>query len=179
MTYQQLEVKVRVTNFVKQYICNDQDLEDVLQEVWISLYLAYPSYQEHGHLIAWALKIAYHECNNFFRSRTKEIKKVNELREILSESLAGEINPHLIEKEVVFSYLYKLSKKTNLDRDMKILHAYFLDFKNIMCISREQNISRKVVTRIINHAKLDLRDEFYTIFDDSYQCIDKLNIVKN
>lgn len=73
---------------VRSFVCSHEDTDDVLQDIFMKIWAALPSFREEAQLFTWIWRIATNESLNFLRSQR--------LRAALSfESLADSLDRKL------------------------------------------------------------------------------------
>jgi RNA polymerase sigma factor (sigma-70 family) len=62
----------RLRNFIRRRVANEADVEDILQDVFSELVLAYSLMQPVEHLSAWLFRVARNRITDLFRRRRTE-----------------------------------------------------------------------------------------------------------
>ena len=54
---------------VRRFVCSHEDADDLVQEIFIKIWAALPSFREEARLFTWLYRIATNETLNFLRNR--------------------------------------------------------------------------------------------------------------
>ncbi|MFA5927179.1 MAG: RNA polymerase sigma factor [Patescibacteria group bacterium] len=144
----------RLANF------SSQDVEDILQDIFIKAYLNLNSFNPKLKFSSWLYRITHNETiNHFKKARTRPITLSTEDNELILQFIASDSN---IEKEMwsqddAASIQRTLTKLNKNYRDVIIL-KYFedKDYKEISDILRKP---MGTVATLLNRAKKSLREE--------------------
>lgn len=55
--------------YVRRFVCSHEDADDLVQEVFIKIWAALPSFREEAQLFTWLYRIATNESLNFLRKQ--------------------------------------------------------------------------------------------------------------
>lgn len=133
-----------------------KDTEDVIQEVFVQVYLSLAHYQSQG-LKAWLTRIAVNKAIDYKR-RAKRIKE--ELTETLeyaetSSQLKNDVETPFMQKvgrELLENRLHQLPANYR-----EVLYAYYFQEKSYQEIADEQGIAIKSVESKLYRAKMWIR----------------------
>lgn len=140
---------------------NKEDIEDILQEVFINVYKNLNAYNPNYKFSSWIYRITHNECINFLR-RNKNLKQINtnirinnENDEIfdLLDNIASDID---LEKEIIKNHEKDIVHKILLELDEKyraVLVLKYLEEKDYTEISDILKIPIGTVGSLINRAK--------------------------
>jgi len=79
------EFNTPLKNFIKKRVKNDQDVDDILQNVFFKIHNNINSLRETDRIHAWVYSITRHELANFYRARKSESDITEFLEDIISE----------------------------------------------------------------------------------------------
>ncbi|MCF2447301.1 sigma-70 family RNA polymerase sigma factor [Dyadobacter sp. CY345] len=140
------------------YCYDVENRKDLIQEITIQLWLAFPKYDEHFMISTWMYRIALNVSISFYRKQTTIIKLSQPLTtEILS--LLTDDSP--LESDSELSLLYSFIRELNeLDRALILLYLEERSQQEIADILgiTPSNVSTKVV-----RIKEKLRKKFSTL----------------
>lgn len=121
---------VPLQRFVKFKINDKYAAEDIIQDVCLTATLKFESLKNKASFKAWLIGIANHKCNDYYRSKAKDMQIS---LESLSESVLSTGRFGVAEKNIVRDTLEVLG-----DKEKQILYLYF--FKNLS----QEDISKKL-----------------------------------
>lgn len=84
--------RLRLRNFIRRRVGDEDDADDVLQDVFLELVEAYRIFQPLDQVSAWLFRVARNRIIDLFRK-----KKAVPLEDVLPSSLAGELEPLTVE----------------------------------------------------------------------------------
>ena len=153
-----------IYRMVSKFSVNRFETEDIVQEVFIRLYLQYESGGEVQYPKTWLYKVASNICINTVerRKQTKHIETVNELDLGVCESLEQKIEEdehiHIIQKA--------LSTLKEQEKLMVILYSEGLSYKEISVISgvRFTSVS-KSLSRALEKLKPLLKTHYHEMLN--------------
>jgi RNA polymerase sigma-70 factor (ECF subfamily) len=67
MSFAWNKFRSELLNYIKKKIQNEADAEDILQEVFIKMYVNFEHLEHHGKLRSWLYKITNNAIIDFFR----------------------------------------------------------------------------------------------------------------
>lgn len=141
----------RISNFSKE------DIEDVLQEVFITVYKNLNSYNPSFKFSSWIYRITHNKTINFYKAKKPHTNYIDlEDKEILDvilvdKDVALEVHDEL-EKEYVLAEITKLDKKYK-----SVLVLRYVEGKDYNEISDILQIPVNTVGTLINRAKKILK----------------------
>ena len=153
-------IKRIVDSIVKERISNPSDRNEVLQDICIKLYTSFDGYHEKGFLTEWVKKIATNVCNDYYRQKAVQMKRLKEYSEDYKATVLDDNKRTLLQREIFYHAREKLLLKENITFEDKILKCYLVDELSVAEISRILNISRKVVTRVRDKERKKLQSLF-------------------
>lgn len=121
---------VPLQRFVKFKINDKYAAEDIIQDVCLTATLKIDSLKNKASFKAWLIGIANHKCNDYYRSKAKDMQIS---LESLSESVLSTGRFGVAERNIVRDTLEVLG-----DKEKQILYLYF--FKNMS----QEDISKKL-----------------------------------
>ncbi len=144
----------KLSNYLRKFINHQDELEDVLQEVFIKVYKNLFGFDINKKFSSWIFRIAHNEAINNIRKRKKEILSLddNEWQVIdekinLEKELEEKINRKIIEKA-----LLKIKSKYR-----EVLILYFLEEKTYEEISEILRIPISTVGVLLLRGKKKLK----------------------
>ena len=93
---------------IRRFVCCHEDTDDLVQEVFIKIWAALPSFRRDAQLFTWIYRIATNEVLNFLRKQ--------KIRAMISLDSAGSILAKKIDEDISF----------NADRLQRELHKAIL-----------------------------------------------------
>ena len=111
------EVSSGVERFVRYRLPSQTDADDVLQEVYLSVYRNFSGLKNKDAFKSWIISIARNKCNDYFRARAAQMEiSIEELSQ--QELSAGRLGISVV--HTVRETLDRLG-----DKDKQILYLYF------------------------------------------------------
>jgi len=153
-----------IYRMVSKFSVNRFEAEDIVQEVFIRLYLHYESGGEVQYPKTWLYKVASNICINTVerRKQTKHIETVNEMELGICEGFENKIEEdehiHIIQKA--------LSTLKEQEKLMVILYSEGLSYKEISAISgvRFTSVS-KSLSRALEKLKPLLKTHYHEMLN--------------
>lgn len=136
------------TSFLKDSIL----AEDVVQEVYLSLYKALPKLQNPRTLVAYLNRITYNTCVDYKRKQYKEKYELNEeALTTMADSAPNATPEDYFEHQLQSSELYQALEQIDEDYRSAFLMRYYQNMK-IKEIALAMNLSESTVKRYIKAA---------------------------
>lgn len=92
---------------------NPQDAEDIMQTVFMKLYMKNPAFESQEHARYWLLRVTVNECRRLFASgwkkRTDYLETFQEQGKLLEDSTAGNCTRE--QQETVLEAVFQLPRK--------------------------------------------------------------------
>ena len=88
---------------IRRFLCNHEDANDLLQEVYIKIWAALPSFRGESQLFTWIYRIATHEVLNYLRKqRFKALVSLQDATEILERKIDEDVyfNGNEVQREL-------------------------------------------------------------------------------
>ena len=77
---------------IRRFLCNHEDANDLLQEVYIKIWAALPSFRGESQLFTWIYRIATNEVLNYLRKqRFKALVSLQDATEILERKIDEDV----------------------------------------------------------------------------------------
>jgi len=153
--YQRYEVRLR--KFIYQRISDEQDVEEILQDTFVSAFDSLPTFSGKSSFFTWLCGIAKHEIADFYRK--KRIKTILFSRLPFLEKLADQaLGPEeeLIEAE--FKRQIGLVFKELSEGYQKILRLKYIDGYSVAQIAKKQQTTYKAVESKLTRARKTFRE---------------------
>lgn len=107
-----------ILNVIKMYIKDDKECEDILQEVFLTLLIKEPKFENQEHEKHWLIRVAINKSRDYHRSFWKRKIEITD-RDILSNNTFKEIDvkeyinnlPGLYKEVVLLYYFFGYSIK--------------------------------------------------------------------
>jgi RNA polymerase sigma-70 factor, ECF subfamily len=106
----------KIGRYVKRFIFNQEDSQDVVQEVFIKAYVNIQSFDITRKFSSWVYRIAHNECINEMKRRGKRPLSIFDLDVLF---------PHLAAKETADSEANKQDLRNMLDQGLNQLSAKY------------------------------------------------------
>jgi len=68
------ELHTPIFNYLLRLLCNRDDAEDALQEVWMKVIRQRDNYNDQGKFTSWIYRIAHNHCLDHFRKRKRRME---------------------------------------------------------------------------------------------------------
>ena len=101
---------------IRRFLCNHEDANDLLQEVYIKIWAALPSFRGESQLFTWIYRIATNEVLNYLRKqRFKALVSFQDVTEILEKKIDEDarFNGNEIQRELLKA-LQRLPEKQRI-----------------------------------------------------------------
>lgn len=88
---------------IRRFLCNHEDANDLLQEVYIKIWAALPSFRGESQLFTWIYRIATNEVLNYLRKqRFKALVSLQDATEILERKIDEDVyfNGNEVQREL-------------------------------------------------------------------------------
>lgn len=143
---------IPLERYVKFKINNKHDAEDIIQDVCLTATMKFDTLKNTSAFKAWLISIANHKCNDYYRSKAKDM---NISLGVLSESALKLGRFGITEHSVVRDTLDALG-----DKEKQILYLYF--FKNMSQedISKQLSIPIGTVKSRLHYAKEKFKQHY-------------------
>lgn len=147
--------KNQIYFFVKKYIQNQDDIEDVVQDIFVHLW----KYKNHLHTNTEAIvfKTAKQEVSNFYRKNKLQFTDLDHLH-IISNSEEEDID---VED---YSNKIKLILNEVSDKSKNFFLRHKLEGLSYSEIAKENNISKNAVAKHVNKVVLFLKSRLHLFF---------------
>ena len=89
---------------IRRFLCNHEDVNDLLQDVFIKIWAALPSFRGESQLFTWIYRIATNEVLNYLRKqRFKALVSFQDVTEILEKKIDEDarFNGNEIQRELL------------------------------------------------------------------------------
>jgi len=141
-----------VERFLKFRIDSKSDVEDILQEVYLTAYQKFYQLKNKDSFKAWIIGIARNKCNDYYRKRMLNLEiSIDEITE--SELSDGRYGISVV--DTVSDTLKLLN-----DKDKQILHLYFWKKLPQAVISKKLNIPVGTVKSRLYTAKQNFKTKY-------------------
>jgi RNA polymerase sigma-70 factor, ECF subfamily len=127
----------RLYGFVLQYIKQEQDAEEIVQEVFIKIWEARDKIDVYSSFESFIFTIAYNSTISMFRKRTKEKKYLEYLRSLQQVEKAPDLTDKI--------YFNELN-----DQIKALLNELTPRQKEIFQLSREKGLSHEEIAKKLN-----------------------------
>lgn len=128
-----LNIKNELYNIAKTRLCDDNDINDAIQETMISAYKNINKLKEDKYFKSWIIKIMINECNKIYKSKYRNKNIFN----------------RLVHKEIE-NYDYNI-QNVNSNIDFKLLiNSLSYEEKIIITLFYNSNYSIKEISDILN-----------------------------
>jgi RNA polymerase sigma-70 factor, ECF subfamily len=163
-----VDIVLRYQKPIRRYVIrlgcrNSDDVEDLLQEIFIKLYLNLNEYDPDLKFSSWLYRIAHNETINFFRKRSiRQAPMVGEegLR-LLNNIIGGVDSIYVLHRKSDAELLQKAISQLK-EQHSSILILKFLEEKSYIEISDILKLPIGTVGSLINRAKNHLRNILLT-----------------
>ena len=101
---------------IRRFLCNHEDVNDLLQDVFIKIWAALPSFRGESQLFTWIYRIATNEVLNYLRKqRFKALVSFQDVTEILEKKIDEDarFNGNEIQRELLKA-LQRLPEKQRI-----------------------------------------------------------------
>ena len=101
---------------IRRFLCNHEDFNDLLQDVFIKIWVALPSFRGESQLFTWIYRIATNEVLNYLRKqRFKALVSFQDVTEILEKKIDEDarFNGNEIQRELLKA-LQRLPEKQRI-----------------------------------------------------------------
>jgi RNA polymerase sigma-70 factor (ECF subfamily) len=145
----------KLFRWVSQKISNDKDVEEVVQDTFMSCLKHLPLFRGESGIWTWMARVAHHEVADYYRKRyAKKFIQALPLHEFLG--LEEVVDAH----EVSVKVKDVLKKMTSESRE--ILQLKYIDKKKVKDIAREMGKSVKSIESLLFRARLEFRELYGT-----------------
>ena len=145
----------KLGHYLRKFIRNDDELQDVLQNVFIKTYRNLYDFDVKKKFSSWIYRIAHNEALNYLKKHSKEINVEMEELEIVDDKLdLKDKIDHAFLKERIERALSSLKLKY---REPLIL--YFFEQKSYEEITDILRVPRNTVGTLIARGKKQLKEE--------------------
>ena len=141
-----------VERFVKFRLTSKQDAEDILQEVYITAFQKFGLLRDKDSFKPWIISIARNKCNDYFRTKAKNLEIPIEL---LSESRLSYGRQGISEYTAVSDTIELLGGK-----DKQILYLYFWKELPQAEIAKRLEIPLGTVKSRLHTAKRNFKEKY-------------------
>lgn len=155
------EYKLKVYNTARNITKDEKAAEDILQEVFVTIYTKLYKLKKPAAFDVWLYKIVVNCCNNYFRKNKNSISS----EDSVIENLAGEdkeIPNEILEKKESYEELKKCIDKLSDKLRICIVFYYFNDM-SIKEIAEVLNCSEGTVKSRLFKAKKNLEKELVSM----------------
>lgn len=150
--------KDRLRRYIKRLTAYSNDnVDDILQEVFIKIYINLNGFDQNLSFSSWAYRIAHNETISYFRKNKKHIDAINLIDDEDLKAFSSEIN---IEKEQYKDHFQKIfSESINelADNYRAVLVLKFIEGKDYNTISDILQKPPGTIAAWINRAKKELK----------------------
>jgi RNA polymerase sigma-70 factor (ECF subfamily) len=160
--------KERLLNYIRRLTnVSPDDAEDILQDVFIKVYLNLNEFNDDLKFSSWVYRITHNQViSNHRKLRARPEGYSVNIEDAVARSLAADIDIQAgadlrILKENIFRILGKLEEKYR-----EVLVLKFLEEKNYREISDIIKKPQGTVASMLNKAKEKFRDEFFRLKSD-------------
>jgi RNA polymerase sigma-70 factor (ECF subfamily) len=151
----------RLYRVARAIVRNEAEVEDILQDTYLKVYLALPKFERRSRFSTWITKILINNANESLRKKSKE--KVKDISHNMAEPKAAEKN-HSLETEFSNKEL-KLILEEAIDRLPNNLRMVYImrevEGLNVSETSECLGISEENVKTRLHRARTFLKDELY------------------
>lgn len=157
-----------VERFVKFRLTSEQDAEDILQEVYITAFQKFGLLRDKDSFKPWIISIARNKCNDYFRTKAKNLEIPIELlsesrlsygRQGISEYTAVSDTIELLggkDKQILYLYFWKELPQTEIAKRLEIplgtvksrLHTAKRNFKEKYPYQHDNRKGEKVMKKL-------------------------------
>ncbi|MCS3870271.1 RNA polymerase sigma-70 factor (ECF subfamily) [Chryseobacterium ginsenosidimutans] len=150
------DYKHKVYFFVKKYISNNEDIEDVVQEIFIHLWKHIKDLRNSENVEAIIFKTAKQEIANFYRKNKMILASSND--ESVLENHAEEIPENIISDQDISTLQSLLEKVPAKSRDLFLQNK--VQNLSYSKIAEQNNLSKSAVEKHINKVLKFLKTNF-------------------
>jgi RNA polymerase sigma-70 factor (ECF subfamily) len=150
------DYKHKVYFFVKKYISNNEDIEDVVQEIFIHLWKHIKDLRSSENVEAIIFKTAKQEIANFYRKNKMILASSND--ESVLENHAEEIPENTISDQDISTLQSLLEKVPAKSRDLFLQNK--VQNLSYSKIAEQNNLSKSAVEKHINKVLKFLKTNF-------------------
>lgn len=157
-----------VERFVKFRLTSEQDAEDILQEVYITAFQKFGLLRDKDSFKPWIISIARNKCNDYFRTKAKNLEIPIELlsesrlsygRQGISEYTAVSDTIELLggkDKQILYLYFWKELPQTEIAKRLEIplgtvksrLHTAKRNFKEKYPYQHDNRKGEKIMKKL-------------------------------
>lgn len=164
-----LENFASLERYVKYKIHNKHDAEDIIQNVCLTATMRFDSLKNPSAFKAWLIGIASHKCNDYYRSKAKDI---HISLDALSESVLHTGRCGITEQSVVRDTLDALG-----DKEKQILYLYYFKNLSLQDISKRLSVPIGTVKSRLHYAKQKFKTHYpYKTMSKGEQNMKKLPV---
>ncbi len=146
---------------IRRFTCSHEDTDDLLQETFIKIWAAFPTFREESKLYTWVYRIATNETLNFLRKqRLRGLIDVESLETILTNKI--DEDPYFDGNELqreLHKAIQKLPKKQKL-----VFNLRYFDEMPYNDIAKILNSSVGSLKASYHHAYKKIRKELEKVF---------------
>ena len=154
-----------IISIASSYHFNNDENDDILQNVLMSVYLNYQKYTEHGAFFSWVAKITNNKCRDLIRRKKSFMDAIREYEYFEMTMPFEHLDPRLIQRAILDEYKREIATYDPTKIETKVLEAYFVLDTPKSVIARELGISRKTVYRIITDSINKLKKKYIAYLD--------------
>lgn len=147
--------RAKLTHYVRKFIHSPDELEDVLQVVFIKTYENLNGFDPTRKFSSWIYRITHNEALNYIKKGSKTNVTLEEVEAVLKDekiSIGDKVDAQLA-KEVIEVGLGKLKKQYR-----EVLILYFFEQKSYEEISDILRLPVSTVGTLLHRGKNQLRD---------------------
>ena len=146
---------------IRRFLCNHEDTNDLLQDVFIKIWAALPSFRGESQLFTWIYRIATNEVLNYLRKqRFKALVSFQDVTEILEKKIDEDarFNGNEIQRELLKA-LQRLPEKQRI-----VFSLRYFDDLTYEQISEITNTSVGALKASYHYASNKIRSDLEKLF---------------
>lgn len=146
---------------IRRFLCNHEDVNDLLQDVFIKIWAALPSFRGESQLFTWIYRIATNEVLNYLRNqRFKALVSFQDVTEILEKKIDEDarFNGNEIQRELLKA-LQRLPEKQRI-----VFSLRYFDDLTYEQISEITNTSVGALKASYHYASNKIRADLEKLF---------------
>lgn len=171
------QYSVSLYKFISSKVSRHEDIEEILQDTWLSIYDSLPLFRNDSSFLTWAKSIALHEVADFYRKRKLKTFVFSHLpfvANLMSQALGPELE---LEKKEMKEDLQKVLQNLN-EGFREILRLKYIEKMTMVQIASLFHCSVKAVESKLFRARVAFQKEWDAIYPDEPLKLSSLAFLK-
>ncbi len=171
------QYSVSLYKFISSKVSRHEDIEEILQDTWLSIYDSLPLFRNDSSFLTWAKSIALHEVADFYRKRKLKTFVFSHLpfvANLMSQALGPDLE---LEKKEMKEDLQKVLQNLN-EGFRQILRLKYIENQTMAAIAKLLNVSEKAVESRLFRARLAFQKEWSAIYPNEPLKLSSLAFLK-